>query len=647
MSKSDKKRLEKDNIYYGSIDDATDTVLVDEDAEVGTSSVYNLTPISSPRVTGFPLLLFAKLLRVPLIGDIVLSKLKRKNDLESVLRLVSQRSKAAESKSEKSAKGAHDEYDDLPALYYPIHSMSDQERESHERMNEACPLSIQELASIKPATEKLTADSDSNAASDCLFRFWTIHDYTSKYKNKEITPLDVAKKIIELVNDTKDQNPLIVMINEEDILKEAKESTTRYEIGEPMGVLDGVPFAAKDCIAVKGYHHRNGTSFLKAYSDEDDPSIAKLRREGGLFVGKTNQHELGLSTTGYNKFYGTTRNPYNTNHFTGGSSSGSAGVVAAGIVPFAIGTDGGGSVRLPAALCGVIGLKPTYKRFPGHLKDVSTVQSLGAIGVSLNDVALAYAIMSGPYLDKSSAHDFRCLSRIQPEVHLYNYINPPESLEDVRIGFFRQHMEDAEPRMIEETKKAMDYFKSLGATIVEIEVPHMKEIHLSHSTSIVTESYQRTFPYFKENVNNYSGEMQCTLALAGSLTSLDYLAAQKVRSLAMKKIEDLFKTQMDVWISPATAILAPKIQPDVLAEGESNLSQTTALMKYMIHGNFTGIPGISFPVDYDDETGLPIAIQLQAAHWREDLLFRLAKVGQNLLSNGFKRPSGYIGSGLE
>ncbi len=639
INKSEKVRKDG-NYYYGSIDDATDAVAVDDGAAGTAADVYNLPPISSPRVTGFLLLLFAKLLRFPLIGNIILSKLKRKNDFDSILKLVSQRAKAA------TTAGAV--ITDLPPLYYPIHSMLDEERQLHLRMNKACPLSVQELANIQPSTEKLEENKDTNDSSiESPFRFWTIHDYTTKYKNMEITPLAVAKKIIQIVNKTRDKNPLIVMMNEAEILKEAKESTARYKNGEPMGVLDGVPFAAKDCIAVKGYHHSNGTSFLKLYSDEDDPAIAKLKREGGLFVGKTNQHELGLSTTGYNKFYGTPRNPYNTNHFTGGSSSGSAAIVAAGIVPLAVGTDGGGSVRIPSALCGVIGLKPTYKRIQGHLKDVSTVQSLGPIGASLNDVALAYAIMSGPDTDQSSVHDFRQHSNAQPKVHLFNYMNPPKSLKDIRIGFFHEHIKDAEPIMVDRTERAIHFFKSLGATIVEIELPHLKEIHLSHSVSILTESYQRTLPYYEENVNNYSGEIQCSLALTRSLTSLDYVAAQKVRSLAMKKIEDLFKTQMDVLISPATACLAPKIQSDVFAEGESNFKQTAALMKYMIHGNFTGIPGISFPVDYDDDTGLPISIQLQAGHWREDLLFRLAKVGQNLLSEGVKRPTGYIGSGLE
>ena len=115
----------------------------------------------------------------------------------------------------------------------------------------------------------------------------------------------------------------------------------------------------------------------------------------------------------------------------------------------------------------------------------------------------------------------------------------------------------------------------------------------------------------------------------------------------------LFKDKMDVLLSPATAMIAPKIEKDTLSHGESNLNQTAALMKYMLMGNMTGIPGIVFPIEYDNDgdvgeaTGLPISILLQASHWREDLLFRLARVGsEGLLPNGLKKPTGYIGGGL-
>ncbi len=577
--------------------------------------VYNLEPVSSPRVVGFGLKLFPKLLRLPIIGEWMLSSLKGKNKFYKVTLLATNLSC-------------------LP-LYYPLHEMSEEEIQLHKDMIDDDPLSIDRIADLKP--------NGYNDDEEPVFRHWSIYDFTSKYKTGETTPTQVAKQIIQVVKATKSKNPLIVLMDEEDIIRQANESSKRYEAGHPQGVLDGVPIAIKDEIPVKGYHIARGTSFMREEVDEDLPPIAKLRNEGAIILGKTNQHEIGLGTTGYNQVYGTPKNPYNTNHYTGGSSSGSAAAVAAGIVPLAIGTDGGGSIRIPSALCGVYGIKPTFKRISVDFDLAPSVESIGPIAGNLNDVALAYAIMAGSTVD-----DFRHQSLKQPEVHLNNYINPTTLLHNIKIGYFKAHIEDSEPAMLNGTMRAIEFYKSLGAQIVEVEIPHLQEIHLAHAITILTE--MNTFvtrKYYKTNKNDFTGDVQISLELARSLSSCDFLSAQKVKALAMETMEELFKSNIDVLISPATASPAPKLENDVLSYGESNLRQTAMLMKYVVLGNFTGIPGLVFPIGYESESGLPISIQLQAGHWREDLLFRLAKVGEGLLRNGLKKPDGFIGGGLD
>ena len=613
-------------------------VSCNEEQVQAESSVYNLEPVASPRVVGYLLLIFPKILRLPLIGDFILKLLKKNNKFDNLYSFASTLT-------------------NLP-LYYPLHNMRAEEQKSHEEMIRNSPLSLDELQ-----TAFITADAGAehhrkqDEENKSFFRHWSISDFTSRYKKGEITPTQVAKRIINIVKETKDKNPLIIMLNEEDLLKQAEASTKRYEQKAPKGVLDGVPIAVKDEIPVVGYPVARGTSFMRDRVDEDCSSVTRLKNQGGMIVGKTNQHEMGLGTTGYNKCYGIPRNPYNTNHFTGGSSSGSAAAVAAGIVPLALGTDGGGSIRIPSALCGVFGVKPTFKRESIDFELAPSVESIGPIAGTLNDAALAYAIIAGP-----SSNDFRNQSLLQPKVHLHNYINPPKLLHDIRIGYFKSHVQDSEPSTLRATIKAIEYYKSLGAEIVEIELPHLQEIHLAHALTISVEIYTYLKPYYESGFgpgpnhkNNFTGEVQCTLELAKSFSSSEFLAAQKVRAYAMEYIEDLFEHKMDVLLSPATAMIAPKIEKDVLSYGESNLKQTTALMKYVVLGNLTGIPGIVFPIEYDDDggggggetTGLPISILLQSSHWREDLLFRLAQVGsEGLLPNGLKKPTAYIGGGL-
>ena len=607
----------------------------EEDEECNHSNkniqTYNLEPISSPRLVGFRLTIFPYVLRLPLIGKLIISYLKKMNKFKRVTDFAS-------------SLPAH-----MLPLYYPLHEMSDNERNCHQEMIESCPLSLKELSEMKPCNEStLSGDEDiynnnNNESKVEFFRHWSIYDFTSRYTAGEVTPTQVAERIINIVKKTKEVNPLIVIMNEEVVLRQAAESTKRYEQGLHQGVLDGVPIAVKDEIPVQGYHVARGTSFIKERVENDCPSIARLRSQGAIIIGKTNQHELGLGTTGYNKHYGSPRNPYNTNHYTGGSSSGSAAAVAAGLVPLAIGTDGGGSIRVPAALCGVYGIKPTFKRISEDIDLAPSLESLGPIAGNLNDVALAYAIMAGARSD-----DFRLQSQLQPEVHLYNYINPPTSLSDVKIGYFKTHIKDADMLMVNGAMKAIEFFKSHGATIVEIELPHLQEIHLAHAMTILTEIYSCIQKYYTNSKAKFTAEIQVSLELGKSFSSSDFLSAQRVRSFAMEMVENIFKNQVDIMLSPATASIAPPLKDDVLPQGESNLNQTAALMKYMIMGNFTGIPGIVFPVEYDPESGLPISILLQSSHWREDLLFRVTRIGEKMLPFGLmKKPCGYLGSGLD
>ena len=148
--------------------------------------------------------------------------------------------------------------------------------------------------------------------------------------------------------------------------------------------------------------------------------------------------------------------------------------------------------------------------------------------------------------------------------------------------------------------------------------------------------------HYKDHINELSPETRVSLAIGKSWSSTEFLAAQKVRSYAMQQVEDLFENKVDILLSPATPCCAPILRDDALSHGESNLAETSALMRYMIHGNLTGIPALVFPIAYDDETSLPISLQIQAAHWREDLLFHVAGESKGILKNGIAKPTIYV-----
>ena len=251
----------------------------------------------------------------------------------------------------------------------------------------------------------------SSAIKSHGFHFATVFDYAKAYRDGKTTPEEVAKKLLDAIEASNASTPplrAVITVDREDVMKQAREATKRIKARKPLSIFDGVPVAVKDEVDMVPYPTTVGTSFLgKSPAKEDATVVARMRAAGALLIGKTNMHEIGINVTGLNPHHGTTRNPYNTNHFTGGSSSGSATAVAAGLVPVAIGADGGGSIRIPASFCGVFGLKSTFGRVSefGAAPLCWSVAHLGPIAGTATDTALAYAVMAGPDLrDPNSLH---------------------------------------------------------------------------------------------------------------------------------------------------------------------------------------------------------------------------------------------------
>ncbi|XP_031559637.1 fatty acid amide hydrolase-like [Actinia tenebrosa] len=230
------------------------------------------------------------------------------------------------------------------------------------------------------------------------FKFLSIAELTRAYRNKEVTPSDVANNIIQGIRDSEKRTPkmnIFTQYDPDEIRKLAKASTKRYEKNKPLSFLDGVPVGLKEEFDVIPYYMQNGTTFWSSKSCKTDASLVKKLRDGGaMIIGMTNMHEIGIGVTGNNAHssHGTPRNPYNVNHYTGGSSSGSAAAVASGLCLVALGTDGGGSIRMPSGACGVVGIKASYGRIntAGVVHTCHTVTHAGPICNSVNDAAIVY-----------------------------------------------------------------------------------------------------------------------------------------------------------------------------------------------------------------------------------------------------------------
>jgi Asp-tRNA(Asn)/Glu-tRNA(Gln) amidotransferase A subunit family amidase len=454
------------------------------------------------------------------------------------------------------------------------------------------------------------------------FAYLAARDYAKAYRDGTLSPVEVAERVLAAIEASEQGDaPLraFIAIDRQDVLAQAQAAQDRIRSGHPLSLLDGVPVAVKDEIDMRPYPTTVGTSFLgTAPAAEDSTVVARLRAAGALLVGKANMHEIGINPNGANVHYGTVRNPYDMRCDSGGSSSGSSAAVAAGLVPVAIGADGGGSIRIPAALCGIVGLKSTFGRVSefGAAQLCWSVAHLGPLTASVEDTALTYGLVAGP--DPRDPN-----SLVQPPVTLAGWNRP--DLHGVRLGVYRDWFEHAAPEVVQTCQAMLEQFKSAGAEVREIAIPELDEMRIAHAVTILSEMAVCMKPYRAQR-KLMGAAVRLSLVLGDVFTASDYLQAQRVRTRALASFREVYR-QVDVVITPATALAAQPTPEGGLSGGWSDLATDTEMMRFIVPGNLVGLPAISFPAGYDGR-GLPVGMQAMGRHWDEHLLLRVAYVAE-------------------
>lgn len=466
------------------------------------------------------------------------------------------------------------------------------------------------------------------------FQFASVFDFANAYREGTTTPEEVAQKVLDNIqtSDSGDK-PLraFIAVNREEVLRQARESTERFKAGKPLGIFDGVPVAVKDEIDMTPYPTTVGTAFLgKTPAKQDATVVTRLRRAGALLIGKTNMHEIGINVFGLNPHHGTTRNPYNPDHFTGGSSSGSATAVASGLVPVAIGADGGGSIRIPAAFCGLVGLKATFGRISEHgaFPLDWSVAHIGPLAGSAADAALVYALIAGP-----DPQDPASLHQPLPSLKDWDDLN----LKGLKLGVYRDWFRHADTEVVAACEAMLEQYEKMGCEIVEIVIPNLEANRVAHSVTILSEMAQAMSEFHAEHHKQHALDVRINLAMARQLSATDYIQAQRVRTRMMKHFENAFQ-QADAILTPTTGIAAPEIKRGALPDGESDLTTTIEIMRFATAANLTGLPAISFPVGYTQK-GLPIGLQVIGRAWDEATLLRMALAAEQVLER--KAPQVY------
>jgi aspartyl-tRNA(Asn)/glutamyl-tRNA(Gln) amidotransferase subunit A len=479
----------------------------------------------------------------------------------------------------------------------------------------------------------------------------------------EITSEEIVRSLLARSERAKELN-VFLYLDPEHVLAQAREHDALRKAGERKGRLAGIPVAIKDLLCVEGKPTTCGSRILRDFRPPYDATVvARLRAAGAILYGKTNMDEFAMGSSTENSAYGPTLNPWDLARVPGGSSGGSAAAVAAGLAPLALGSDTGGSIRQPAAVCGIVGLKPTYGRVSryGLIAFASSLDQVGPFGHDLADTALLLSVIAG-----RDPKDSTSVEEGVPD-YLSTLNEPPESM---RIGVVRDFFgEGLDPEVAAACEEAIRVYEKQGAVIKEIALPHSKYgipayyiVASAECSSNLARYDGTTYGHRAADFGpKYPGEeglapmvrmmmasraegfgaevkrriMLGTFALSAGYADQYYNKALQVRRKIRGDFDAAFR-EVDVLLGPTSPTPAFKL-------GERTTDPLSMYLSdiYTITANLAGIPGISIPCGFT-RANLPIGLQLLAAPFAEDKLLRIARVFERATDWHLKRPGSDI-----
>jgi aspartyl-tRNA(Asn)/glutamyl-tRNA(Gln) amidotransferase subunit A len=482
--------------------------------------------------------------------------------------------------------------------------------------------------------------------TDTDLAFASIEEVASLYRKRKVSPVEVTKLILARIEQLNPKLNAYITVTAEQALAQAKKAET--ELFAPRGrkghrdrgPLHGIPISLKDNIYTKGIRTTAGSKILQDFVPQEDAAVwSKLREAGAILLGKTNLHEFAYGVTTNNPHYGPTRNPWDLSRIPGGSSGGSAAAVAAGLCYGSIGTDTGGSIRIPAALCGIVGLKPQYGRVgtPGVVPLSTSLDHVGPLARSVTDVMLILRVITSGYIDGSaqkapspftsaSANEIR--KRPARTLHL-----------GIPTKYFWDRIDDEVRRILMQAltsgeEKRFVLHEYQGYSIDRWTEP-ATQIALAEATSFHQQS-----GWFPALSGDYGDDVLARLKMGVDVRATDYIAALGRRTSLWLSLFDhrSFSGLLDAIVVPTTPFPATVIGvEDVSIKGESEKVRT-GLLRLNRPANFAELPAVSVPAGFTS-SGLPVGLQIVGQHWQEKNLLQIAYAFEKTHDFHLRRPA--------
>jgi len=460
--------------------------------------------------------------------------------------------------------------------------------------------------------------------------FLSAGDLSRLIQSKEVSPVEATEAYLDRIGSLDHRFNSYLTVMREQALADAQQAEEDIASGQHKGPMHGVPVAVKDQFWSKGVRSTGGSRILADFvPDEDATVIANLRKAGAVVLGKTNMTEFAI--TGFSHRYSTPRNPWNTDSYTGGSSSGSGAATAAYLCATSLGEDTGGSIRFPATWCGLVGLRPSWglvSRY-GVMRGVWSMDTVGPISRTVEDAAITLGAIAG--------HDPK--DRYSSTAPIPDYRQAlGGDLNGLKIGVITEFMESdlVEPKVRQTVSESCATLGELGATVEEVSVPLSMDAGVASAVLLAVEPALAQQDWIKDQLQDYGHDVRILLLTGSLLPAQAYYKAQKLRTMLRQQVLDFLK-KYDVLVLPTSGKSAQPLEQDPPVTSKETASRLAFLFTRIF--NLASCPAMSVPCGFDDR-GMPVGLQIGARPGAEETIFKVAHAYEQATAWHTMRPPG-------
>ncbi|MCS5667739.1 MAG: amidase family protein [Dehalococcoidia bacterium] len=460
--------------------------------------------------------------------------------------------------------------------------------------------------------------------------FLSAGDLSRLIQSKEVSPVEATEAYLDRIGSLDHRFNSYLTVMREQALADAQQAEEDIASGQHKGPMHGVPVAVKDQFWSKGVRSTGGSRILADFvPDEDATVIANLRKAGAVVLGKTNMTEFAI--TGFSHRYATPRNPWNTDSYTGGSSSGSGAATAAYLCATSLGEDTGGSIRFPATWCGLVGLRPSWglvSRY-GVMRGVWSMDTVGPISRTVEDAAITLGAIAG--------HDPKDRYSSTAPVPDYRQALGGD-LNGLKIGVITEFMESdlVEPKVRQTVSESFATLGELGATVEEVSVPLSMDAGVASAVLLAVEPALAQQDWIKDQLQDYGHDVRILLLTGSLLPAQAYYKAQKLRTMLRQQVLD-FLEKYDVLVLPTSGKSAQPLEQDPPVTSKETASRLAFLFTRIF--NLASCPAMSVPCGFDDR-GMPVGLQIGARPGAEGTIFKVAHAYEQATAWHTMRPPG-------